>query len=267
MIDISNTVRLAKDYMSFKMFAKSSAGHGIHSPLVYDFVRNVLHPNESHPELKEIEWYHSWQMNSPLFLKQSSFGAGSKIDNQFVPIGKLIRLSSVSPKLGNLLFRTANWLKAESILEIGTSVGISTLYLASARPCAKVITLEGDTQRATVARHSFDFLGYKNIQLIEGDFDLTLESVIDNSSKIDMVFFDGNHKAEPTLRYFKRCLDLMHSESAFVFDDIRWSNEMYRAWQVIAKHQSVSVSIDLFNVGIVLFRKGTPKQHFKINFL
>jgi predicted O-methyltransferase YrrM len=253
--------------MTFKIFAKSPAGHGIHSPLVYDFVRSVIYPTESNDQLKEIDWYHSWQMNSPLFIKQSDFGAGSKLENKYLPLGKLIRLSSVSPKLGHLLYRTANWLNAQNILEIGTSVGISTLYLAGARPDAKVVTLEGDTQRAMVARHSFDFLGYKNIKLIEGDFDLTLDSVIESVPKLDLVFFDGYHKAEPTLRYFKRCLESMHSETVFIFDDIRWSNEMFRAWQVIAKHHSVSVSIDLFNVGIVLFRKGIPKQHFKVNFL
>ena len=269
MIDLKSTVRYAQDYMSFLTSAKSADGHGIHSPLIYNFVNEVLNSNNNHEgneAIKEIEWYRSWQLNSPTYLGCSMYGAGSRVCSKPMPLGKLIKDSSVSPKMGGFLLRLAKWVDAENILELGTSVGMSTLYLAKANPNAKVITLEGDTQRADMARDSFKLLGYKNIKLVEGDFDSTLGTVLDSSPKFDLIFFDGNHKAEPTLRYFRQCLEKTHSNSVFVFDDIRWSHEMFRAWQVISKHRSVSVSIDLFNLGVVIFRKGIAKQHFLINF-
>lgn len=264
--DIPHTVKLAQDYMNFVISAKSPAGHGIHSPLVFDFVREVLHHKEKSSELDEIEWYRNWQVNSPVTISNSNYGAGSRVSSKSSPLGRLIKGSSVSSKIGAFLFRLAKWLNAENILEIGTSVGVSTLYLASACPEANIITLEGDSQRAAYAQHSFEFMSFNNIELLEGDFDLTLGVAIEKIPKIDMVFFDGNHRAEPTLRYFKQCLKKKHDDTVFVFDDIRWSNEMFKAWQVIAQHNSVSVSIDMFNVGVILFRKGITKQHFMINF-
>lgn len=266
MVDISHSVKLAQDYMTFLVSAKSSAGHGIHSPMVYDFVRKVVQPTPSCPHLEEIEWYRDWQENSPMSIRKSTFGAGSRLAQKSIPISKLIKSTSVSSKTGSFLFRLAQWLDAKNILELGTSIGISTMYLASACPKATILTLEGDAKRAAYARDSFEFMGWDNIKLIEGEFDLTLDKVIDGYTKFDLIFFDGNHSAEPTLRYFKQCLNSRHENSVFVFDDIRWSNEMFRAWEVISQHNSVTVSIDLFNIGVAFFRNGIPKQHFMINF-
>lgn len=266
MIDVTNSVRLAQNFMAYKMSSKSSAGHGIHSPLIYSFAREVVHKKERDSYINEIEWYRDWQLQSPLIIKKSRHGAGSKLPYNEIPIGKLIRSSSVSPKHGGFLYRLAKWLNAKYILELGTSVGISTMYLSGAQPHAKIVSLEGDCQRALLAKHSFDYMQCDNIEVIEGDFDITLPTGLDRLPTLDMVFFDGNHSAEPTLRYFKQCLGHIHNNTAFVFDDIRWSNEMYRAWQVIAQHSSVTVSIDLFSLGVVLFRKDIPKQHFVINF-
>lgn len=140
------------------------------------------------------------------------------------------------------------------------------MYLASSNPKANIVTLEGDQRRAKVAQNSFDVFDLQNIKVIEGDFELGLSKAKEILPNVDLVFFDGNHKAEPTLRYFKQCSKIVHENTVFVFDDIRWSREMYNAWTVIANHQNVSLSIDLFSMGVVFFRKGIKKQHIKINF-
>jgi predicted O-methyltransferase YrrM len=266
MIDINHSVTFIKDYILFKLLAKSSAGHGIHSPLVYEFTRSVVNPKTSVDQLKEVEWYRNWQIETPINVRPSSFGARSKPEGKTERLGTVIKNSSVSPKTGAFLFRLAKWQKAQNILELGTSVGVSAMYLASANRDAKVYTLEGDRQRATLAQTSFDYFNLNNIRLIEGDFDQGLNEALDILPQLDLVFFDGNHAAEPTLRYFKRCLKKGQENSVFVFHDIRWSKEMYKAWKVISKHSSVSISIDLFYLGVVFFRKGILKQNFKINF-
>lgn len=216
--------------------------------------------------INEIEWFRNWQIDTPIKLSPSSFGAGSKYQKKPEKLAKVIRRSSVSKKTGALLYRLAKWSNATNILELGTSVGVSTMYLASSNPKANIVTLEGDQRRAKVAQNSFDVFDLQNIKVIEGDFELGLSKAKEILPNVDLVFFDGNHKAEPTLRYFKQCSKIVHENTVFVFDDIRWSREMYNAWTVIANHQNVSLSIDLFSMGVVFFRKGIKKQHIKINF-
>jgi predicted O-methyltransferase YrrM len=265
MIDIEHTVKIAQEYLFYKLTAKSTEGHGIHSPFVYHFVKDVIRDYGLDANLQLIEKFRQELQNSQNFVGFSSHGAGSIKGSRAYTLGKLIRTSSIKPKLGAFLYRLCKWLDAKTILEIGTSIGISTLYFAKACPQAKIITLEGDRQRAYFAKKTFDAMDCKNVELHQGDFDFSLFKIIDKQPKIDLVLFDGNHKPEPTLKYFKLCSELKHENSVFVFDDIRWSKEMYKTWQIISDHKSVSISFDLFNFGVILFRKGIPKQHFTIN--
>jgi predicted O-methyltransferase YrrM len=265
-IDILHSINIVTDYVLFKCFAKSTAGHGIHSPMVYDFSRSVLGNKNNYEQPNEVEWFRNWQIDSSISVGPSDYGAGSRLMKKSEKLGAVIKNSSVSPKVGAFLYRLAKWSGSKNILELGTSVGVSAMYLASANPDAAVITLEGDWQRAELAHNSFDLFNFNNIKLIEGDFEQGLNESLNLFPTLDLVFFDGNHKAEPTLRYFKQCLKKINGNTIFVFDDIRWSREMYKAWKVISEHQSVSVSVDLFHQGVVFFRKGITKQHFKINF-
>ena len=264
--NISQNFRLAQEFIHFRCTAKSATGFGIHSPFVYEFAQKVLNPSNNIAPLKEVDWFRNWQVDTPIEVAPSSFGAGSKNRGKSEKLAQVIRNSSVSKKNGALLYRLAQWTNAVNILEIGTSVGVSTMYLASSSPNANVITLEGDSRRARLAQNSFDLFDLQNIKIIEGDFEISLNEAIKSLPKVDLVFFDGNHKAEPTLRYFKSCLEIAHDNTVFVFDDIRWSKEMNKTWSVIANHQNVNLSIDLFSMGIVFFRKGMKKQHIKINF-
>jgi predicted O-methyltransferase YrrM len=264
--DIAHFLSIAKDYILFKCIAKPSSGHGVHSPMVYDFTRAVIGNRNNYDQPNEVEWLRNWQIDSSISVGPSDYGAGSRFTNRSEKLGTVIKRSSVSPKHGAFLYRLAKWSNSKNILELGTSVGISAMYLASANPDNMVLTLEGDWQRAELAQNAFDLFNFKNIKLIEGDFEQGLNEALSLLPTLDLVFFDGNHKAEPTLRYFKHCLKYVHENTIFVFDDIRWSREMHKAWDVIAKHQSVSVSVDLFHLGVVFFRKGIFKQHFKINF-
>jgi len=80
------------------------------------------------------------------------------------------------------------------------------------------------------------------------------------------VFFDGNHRKEPTLKYFKQCLKKTNDNSIFIFDDIYWSEEMESAWNEIKANPEVSITVDLFELGLVFFRKGIEKQDFVVKF-
>jgi predicted O-methyltransferase YrrM len=170
-------------------------------------------------------------------------------------------------KFSQLLFRTANFYQPINTLELGTSLGITTAYLASANANNKVMTMEGAKEVSAIARRNFQQLQLKNIEIVEGDFDSNLSSVLNNISSIDFAFVDGNHRKEPTIKYFEQLLSKTTNNSILVFDDVHWSKEMEEAWEYIKQHSSVTLSIDLFFIGIVFFRhEQLEKQHFSIRF-
>jgi predicted O-methyltransferase YrrM len=169
-------------------------------------------------------------------------------------------------KYGQLLFRLVNHFKPKNILEIGTSLGITTLYLATPDTLSKVITLEGSEQTANVAALNFKMAEVKNIEIIRGEFSETLPAAIARLNTLDFVYFDGNHRREATLKYFKACLQRHNEESVFVFDDIYHSKEMFEAWKEIKEHSEVTLSLDLFSLGIIFFRRERIKQHFTLRF-
>ena len=184
-------------------------------------------------------------------------------------MGEIAERSAKNKKYCKLLFRLAYYFKPTTVLELGTSLGISTAYLASANPNSKVITIEGCPNTAQEAKKNFESLGLANIESLIGNFEDVLTTNIErltSNGKLDFAFFDGNHKREHTLKYFTQCLESTHNNSVFIFDDIHWSDEMEEAWEEIKSHPKVSVTIDLFFLGLVFFRKEQAKENFIIRY-
>ncbi|MBI3883936.1 MAG: class I SAM-dependent methyltransferase, partial [Sphingobacteriales bacterium] len=199
-------------------------------------------------------------------IEVEDFGAGSAIIKSDKRVIKNIATSSLKPrKYAQLLFRMANYYQSATILELGTSLGITTSYLASANENVKVYTCEGSKNIAKIARQTFKELKLKNIELIEGDFNQTLQPLLSTLHTIDLAFVDGNHRKVPTLQYFEQLLQHSTSSTILVFDDIHWSEEMEVAWKTIQEHPAVTLTIDLFFIGIVCLNKDFKvKQHFII---
>ena len=206
-------------------------------------------------------------------IQITDFGAGSKVNaSRTRAVREVARNSEKPPRLGRLFYRLVQHFGSKTIFDLGTSLGITTLYLAAANAQSKVWTFEGCPQTAQIAERNFaDWAAQKgqkqsNIEIIVGNLDQTLPQQVAVSLPIDFAFFDANHRYEPTVRYFETCLTNAHEDSVFVFDDIHWSEEMEQAWATIRQHPSVTVSIDLLWVGLVFFRKKQPKQHFVLRF-
>jgi predicted O-methyltransferase YrrM len=149
---------------------------------------------------------------------------------------------------------------------LGTSLGISTIYLAMGLPQGHITTIEGCPRTAELAANNFNILGLTNIDLITGSFEKKLPDLLEHLAKIDLVFIDGNHRKEPVLHYFYQCLQHIHDDSVIIFDDIHWSKEMEEAWKVIREHPSVTITIDLFRMGLVFFKEGLSKEDFILHF-
>lgn len=200
-------------------------------------------------------------------IEVKDFGAGSSVlKTNTRKVKDIVRHSAKPAKYAQLLFRLVNYFQPKTILELGTSLGISTLYLAMANSKTKVISIEGSETIATLARENFKLLNVENIELIIGNFDKVLPAQLQKINCADFVFFDGNHRKTPTLSYYEQCLHYAHNNSVFVFDDIHWSQEMEEAWQTIKQHPRVTITIDLFFMGLVFFKTEQAKEHFVLRF-
>lgn len=260
--------QLLKKYTRFQLQAANAKGHGVHSPFVYDFIRKVLIDKREFYAYNAIETCRKDLLKDKRVLHIEDFGAGSRLKKTNQRTISEIAHSSLKPrKFSQLIFRIIKHYAPENILELGTSLGITCAYMASANENAIVYTMEGSTAVAMVAKSNFDRLGLKNIHIITGNFDDVLPAFVDEQAKLDVVFIDGNHRLEPTLRYFEKLLEKTTENSILIFDDIHWSDEMEAAWATIQQHNCVTLTIDLFFIGLVFFRKENKiKQHFSIRF-
>ncbi len=259
---------LVHNFLHYYVSALNGKGHGIHSPFVYDFVKNVLNDKRGFYAYERVEALRTKLLHDHTIIEVEDFGAGSVKDNKKQRrINDIAKLAAKPKKFGQLLFRIANYYQPEIMVELGSSLGLSTAYLAMGNEKASVMTMEGAEAIAQKAQENFDAIGLHNIKMVTGNFDDTLSKTIALLPKIDLAFVDGNHRKQPTIDYFHVLLDKVHEQSIFIFDDIHWSREMEEAWHTIKAHDSVQCSIDLFFIGLVFFRKDfKEKQDFVIRF-
>lgn len=263
-----SSFQLAKKYLRYYLTAANGKGHGTHSPFVYQFIKKVLNDKKQLNSLKAVEALRKQLLKNNQQLEVEDFGAGSRRSSTQKRSIKTIARNAAKPKkYSRLLYRMAAYYKPETILELGTSLGMTSAYLYLAQPAATVITIEGSAAIHEQAKQNFAQLGLKNIKAIQGNFDAVLPAVLQQYPVIDLAYIDGNHRLEPTLRYFQLLSNHITEESILVFDDIHWSEEMERAWSQIKEEPSVTATIDLFFIGIVFFRKDfKQKQHFTIRY-
>ena len=261
-------VKIALKYLNYCMTASNGKGHGIHSPFVFEFVTKVLNDKAFYPPYKEVEDLRRQLLKNKTILNVDDYGAGSTVSgtNQRT-IASIAKNAAKSKKFGQLLYRMVKFYRPQTVLELGTSFGITTSYLAKANPGAKVITMEGAKEIIAEAKSNFRRLQVNNIELTGGNFDHTLPKAVAQLSTVNLAFIDGNHRLQPTIQYFNILLPKTNNFSIIILDDIHWSGEMEQAWKYCKDHSSVTLSIDLFFIGILIFRKEIKeKQHFVIRF-
>lgn len=252
-------------YVQYWLAARDE--HALHSPFLYDLYTHTIRAKDRHnPVFAPIQVLRKELRNAKGIITVMDFGTGAGEYDRSV---RSIARKSLKPDhFGRLLYRLAKRFEVKTLLDLGTSLGITTAYLAKAVSLTdgQVITFEGCPQTAARASDTFTKLGCRNVQQVIGDLNKTLTPTLAGLADIDMVFFDANHRYEPTIQYFTACLDHIHNDSVFIFDDIHWSVEMEQAWNTIKAYPSVTVTIDLFYVGLVFFRREQPKQDFILRF-
>lgn len=260
--------RLAIKYIRYYLTAASGKGHGIHSPFVFDFIEKVLQDGTPYPEYEPIEVLRKKLEHDNRQIPVTDFGAGSATgSNPSRSVAAITRHAAKSRRLGRLLFRVVRHYRYHTQVELGTSLGFSAAYIASANPGASLVTLEGAPAVADIARDNLRQLAVDNAEVVTGNFDVALVPALSRLGKIDFAFIDGNHRKEATLRYFRLLISNVQPPALLIFDDIHWSADMEDAWGDIKKHEAVMLTVDLFFLGLVFFNTNFKiKQHFVIRF-
>lgn len=264
-----NRFELASRYLKYFFGASNGKGHGIHSPFIFDFVVNVLQDTKKDLLLfRKIEEQRKLLKKSDQVLEVKDLGAGSGLNNsRSRTVSSIAKSAAKPPKYSQLLYRIAVYYKVDSILELGTSLGLTTRYLSLAQPTNGVVTIEGAPTIASFAEEMFIQAGANNIELLVGDFSERLDGALLGLKGHKMIFFDGNHQYQSTMDYFRAALKVCGDQDMLIFDDIHWSGEMENAWKEIKKSEQVRCTIDLFFIGIVFFRKEfKEKLDFTIRF-
>lgn len=240
----------------------------MHSPFVFDFIQHVLNDKKEYDCYRSVESQREKLKTNNRVIEVEDFGAGSTVIKTNQRIIKDIANSSLKPKkYAQLLFRMVQYYQPATLVELGTSLGITSSYLSFGNTNGRVFTCEGSANIAAIAAENFSSLGIENIELVKGDFAKTLPLLFQKIGTLAFAFVDGNHRKEPTLQYFQQLLTHSTPATIIVFDDIHWSAEMEAAWDAIQQHTAVTLTIDLFFVGIVFINPDFKvKQHFTIRF-
>jgi protein-L-isoaspartate O-methyltransferase len=231
----ANRLRAAGDLSALKL------AHALEAVLRHDFSA------EESDRIRAIEALRRRLLLSFGAVSQSAGGAGSGIT--------VFRaaLSSKSAFWAGVLFKLVREFKPGTCLELGTNMGISAAYQASALQLnggGRLITLEGEDARAMLARRNLGQLGLENVEVVLGQFRDTLPAVLRTNEVVDFAFIDGHHDELATREYFELIKSHLSRPAVVALDDISWSQGMRRAWGVIRRAPRVRVAIDLRVLGV-----------------
>jgi predicted O-methyltransferase YrrM len=258
-----------------RFYLRANTKYRVHSPFVFQWTEAVLEDDRNYYAFGAIQALRQQLRAQHAPIEVTDFGAGAGGAHAHAHAGAHKRKTTLAKVTagaasddgqGIRLFRLAQWHQPGHLLELGSCVGLGTAYLALATSSkAQFTTLEGCPVLADVARLNLDTLGAKHVNVVAGAFESTLQPALAQYAQLDLVYFDGNHRATPTLAYFHACLPKIHDRTVFIFDDIHWSAEMERAWADIQAHERVTLSIDCGHFGCVYFApEHKAKQHFSL---
>jgi len=234
-------------------------------------LQGKLEPDESYWQ-DSIERLRQRMSRDDTVLQYRDFGDVRGSPPEPKPVTRTIaevQAYSVPPHQGLALHVLVRDIRPESCLELGTCLGISAAYIASALDLnerGSLATLEGGKDLSRVASINFSRLGLGNTRFVVGSFEETLPETLLDVPPIDLAHIDGHHDGGATRAYFDRIVQHTSPRAVIILDDIRWSRDMRRAWHAISTHARVTASLDLFTFGVCV--TGPPaarKEHIDEN--
>lgn len=265
---ISLTLYRTLSYLKHHLLAWNTGGEGVHSPSLFYIVRYLFPKQHGYYVWRDIEERREAMLCAPKPIPITDYGTGK---DSVLQVRQIARKHLESRETDELFFKLIVHLRHElqrplRIVELGTSLGITTAYLAAAAKDNEVITFEGNEPTLEMAKLNWSKLELNNIEAIVGNIDHTLNRarICAKEEMIDFVFMDANHQYEPTLRYFDTLVQKVHNKSIIIVDDIYHSPQMHRAWQTLKERPQVTSSIDCYAFGILFFDEHYLKRHYTI---
>lgn len=260
------TIKTGLKYINYRLTAFTD--HDLHSPFLFRFYSELINNKFPFDDFEKLNKIRKQLELNQQTIDVTDFGAGSKkIKDNKRTIAQITKHGIAPQKQAEFLYRLVNDINPKTIVELGTSVGLTTMYLAKASPKAKVYTFEGCPNLVQFSSQLFKNEKLQNITSIQGNFNDTFPDFVNKQDAIDLLYIDGNHAYEPTIKYFELALTKKHHQSVFIFDDINWSEDMQKAWAEISQHKDVTLSLDFFFFGMVFFRtENKQKEHFVLKF-
>jgi len=236
-------------------FSAKRGGHNVHSPFVYQLCEEVFYNTNGFYDFKTLNDLRDNLLKNKKKLQIQDFGAGSKTFKTNIRSIKKLAKQGISSQLqSELFYKLINFLNCKISVELGTSIGLNTQYLANANKNGSIYTFEGSGELSNFAKKLAQENNCNNITFINKKFDEALPAFFKEHNSLDFFYVDGNHTFKATLNYFNLALRYKTNNTVFVFDDIYWSQEMTRAWEEIKKNKDVTLTIDTFYFGLVFFK-------------
>ena len=256
---MKNTFRI----LSFLKFLLRSKGlHRVHSPFVFHLYHELIRRGQHYNDFDKLNSIRLELINDKSPIQRAGIGASSKPGKE--TIAEIAEKILSTQNWCEAFYRIAKHANPQCIVELGTGLGLSTLYLAKAAPQAQLHTFEGDSTLAKLNRSLFERESALNITLHGGLFNITLPNFLHTNPRIDIAFIDGDHTYDATIRNFRMMLPFLNENSIVIFDDIHWSSGMESAWNEIKSMSEVQQSIDFYRLGMVFFRSNQARQHFNL---
>ncbi len=249
-----------------KYFLKKEDHHSLQSPFAYQMYLGLRKYLKNHKDdFPELAAKRHKLLRDERMIPITDFGAGSRAlkKEKIRKISDITRHSSSPSKFSLLYQYFCSQTPAQTVLELGTCVGVNTCYLAQVTK-GIIFTFEGADALADLAEGIFK--KHAPIQMVRGNINQTLPRFLNNKPRLDFVLMDAHHTYEATLTYFDQILPFLHEDSIVAIGDIHWSIGMQEAWEKIKKSPALSVSMDFFECGILFFKKGIPKKDYILHY-
>lgn len=253
-------------YLNYIITSGHREGHGIHSPFIFNIVSELFRNKTNNDIVCTIENVRKTLIRDERLIKVNDLGSGQNNKPAYRKVSEIARYSAVTKKYGMVLSSLAARFGKGNIIELGTSLGISTMYLASGCPDCTVTTIEGCPECSSTASKNISDTGFNNVKVITGSFEEKLPELLKTGTKPGLIFIDGNHRKTATIGYFRMFMQNPDENLVIVFDDIHDSAGMSEAWESIISDGRVTATIDIHRMGIVFTGKGITKGNYIIRY-
>jgi len=235
-----------------KLFCRK--GFGVHSPFVYDLITNVIEEKSDFYAFSDISI-------AQLQLLQNEHVI--QYGRKRIAVKEALKRFGITTKEGKFLFRLTNHYKPHTILSIGSSMGLAPLCLTRYNATVQCIILEYEQDIAEIAKQILNKEKNTALNIKIGAYHELLPESIVQLQRIDCVFIGKDVGVNDWDTVFEQCEPFIHDSTFFVLAGIRSSTDKQNYWMQYRQHPSVTIAVDLFDMGLLFFQPKLHKQVYK----